>query len=208
LVDVIDWGLYEERAFVVTSAYGRSLHELVANGEPLDEHTAVPYMAALADALDYLHRQGFVYQLLDGWATVVGYDARTVLLSWPVFCVPAGSPSVDSKGKSQRVLVRGYAAPEVLSGTAATIEPDADMFALGAIFSSLFAGQQVFFDSRKSGRLPDLRRHTSALTAPFVRLIAALTNSDPRNRPTAVQTKGELARIAAHLGLNPSGVAQ
>jgi hypothetical protein len=135
LVEVIDWGLSEGRVYVVTAAQGRTLQDLVANGRPLEEHTAIPFMAALADALAYLHGLGFVCQLVDPGATMVGGDARSALLSWPVYCVPAGSVSAGAGGKSQRFLVKTYAAPEVLSGASNTIEPSVDLFGLGATFA-------------------------------------------------------------------------
>ena len=71
----------------------RAVHVL-----PLEEHVAIPFMAALADALSYLHQLGIVYQLVDPGSTMVGGDARSALLSWPVFCVPAGAAVFDAEG--------------------------------------------------------------------------------------------------------------
>src|SRR5262249_39833636 len=90
LVEVLDWGLNADRAYVVTARQGRMLQELVDIGRPLEEHIALPFMAAIADALTYLHGRGLVYQNVDPGATVIGNDARSAHLSWPVYCVPAG----------------------------------------------------------------------------------------------------------------------
>jgi serine/threonine protein kinase len=185
----------------VTTAQGRTLQDLVDKGQPLEEHIAIPFMAALADALSYLHDLGFVYQLLDPGSTLVGGDARSVLLSWPLFCVSAGSAVVSVEGKPQRFFVGGYAAPEVLSNAAKTIEPSVDLFGLGATFCYLLAGKKVYFSARNEGRLPDLRVFPGSVTAPFAGLIARLTNSDPQQRPSAFQAKEELCWIAGHLGI-------
>jgi serine/threonine protein kinase len=201
MVDVIDWGLFGGRAYVVLTAQGRTLKDLVDNGQPLEEHVAIPFMVALADTLSYLHGLGFVYQLVDPNSGLVGRDARSVLLSWPLFCVPAGSASVGARGVSQRFLVQAYAAPEVLSGVAQTIEPSVDQFGLGATFCYLLAGKEAYFSARKEGRLPDLRAQPAALTAPFAGLIAHLTHPDPLQRPSALQTKEELCRIGRNLGI-------
>jgi serine/threonine protein kinase len=214
LVEVIDWGLSAGRAYVVTASQGRTLQDLVDNGRPLEEHIAIPFMAALADALTYLHGLGFVYQLLDPGATVVGSDARSALLSWPVYCVQAGSAATGSGGKSQRFLVRAYAAPEILSGESRTIEPSVDLFGLGATFCYLLAGKDAYFTARKEGRLPDLRTHSTSITAPFAGLIGRLTHPDPERRPSALQAKEELSRIGVQLGIRmgsvntPSGLAE
>jgi serine/threonine protein kinase len=201
LVEVIDWGLAEGQAYVVTSAQGRTLEGLVDDGAPMQEHVAIAFMAELADALAYIHPEGLVYQLLDPTVTVVGGDARSALLNWPFFCVPAGSPAVDEDGKSKRFLVAAYAPPEVLAKEATTIEPSVDMYSLGATFCHLLVGKNAYFAARKQGRLPELRSHAASLTAPFVRLIARLTHPDPQQRPTAKIAEAELIRIGAALGI-------
>jgi serine/threonine protein kinase len=201
LVNVIDWGLFGGRVYVVLTAQGRTLKDLVDNDRPLEEHVAIPFMAALADALAYLHGLRFVYQLVDPNSGLVGSDARSVLLSWPLFCVPTGSASVGAGGGSQRFLVQAYAPPEVLSGVSKTIEPSVDQFGLGATFCHLLAGKEAYFSARKEGRLPDLRAQPGPLTAPFAGLIARLTDSDPQQRPSALETEEELCRIGRNLGI-------
>jgi serine/threonine-protein kinase len=201
LVNVIDWGLFGGRVYVVLTAQGRTLKDLVDNGQPLEEHVAILFMAALADALAYLHGLGFVYQFVDPNSGLVGSDARSALLSWPLFCVPTGSASVGAGGESQRFLVQAYAAPEILSGVSTTIEPSVDLFGLGAAFCYLLAGKDAYFSARKEGRLPDLRTQPAPLTAPFAGLIARLTHSDPQQRPSALQIKEELCRIGRNLGI-------
>ncbi|MBS0261880.1 MAG: protein kinase, partial [Planctomycetes bacterium] len=145
IVEVIDWGWRDETAFVVTGAQGRSFHDLLDNGQPLEPHVAIPFMMALADALSYLHGLGYVYQLVDPGAAVVGSDAQSAQLSWPVYCVPAGSPVVGANKQSQRFFVQSFAAPEVLNGQSRIIEPSVDLYGLGATFCCLLTGREAYY---------------------------------------------------------------
>jgi serine/threonine protein kinase len=201
LVEVLDWGLHDGRAYVVSDAHGKALQELVDDDGPMEETEAIPFMAALADALAYLHGLGIVYQLLDPFAAVVGGDARSARLGWPLFGVPAGSAIADAAGRPQRFLVRGYAAPEVLSGQQHAIEPSVDLFGLGSTFCYLLAGRDTYFAARKEGSLPDLRTVPTPVTARFAGLIGRLTGAEPQRRPTALATRAELFRIAEQLGI-------
>jgi serine/threonine protein kinase len=201
LVQVIDWGSRAGRAYVVTAAQGRSLEELVDEGRPLEEHMTVPFMASLADALSYLHASGFVFQLLDPGGMVVGSDARSALLTWPVFCVKIGSPNFDAEGNSQRFGVKAFAPPEVLSGSALTIEPSADIFGLGATFYYLLAGKNAYYSAWCEGKFPNVRRDSIPVTAPFACLITQLIHPDPQQRPSAQKVKQELSQIAGRLGI-------
>jgi serine/threonine protein kinase len=171
LIEGLDWGLQAERAYVVTAMQGRTLQALAENGRPL----AVRYMAALAEVLVYLRAQGLVYQNVDPGATVIGGDARSALLSWPVYCVPAGPTPAGPEGHSQRIVVPLYTAPEVLSGESDRIESSVDMFGLGAA--------------------------TAAVTAPLARLVNQLVHAKPQQRPSAQEVKEELTRLGRQLGV-------
>lgn len=201
LVEVIDWGRNMGSAYVVTAAHGRTLNELVEDGQRLEEHIAIPFMATLADALTYLHGMGFVYQLLDPGSTVVGADAQSARLSWPVYCVPTGSTPVGAGGRVQRIFAQAYAAPEVLSGTSKTIEPTVDLFGLGATFSCLLVGRKAYNLARRKGHFPNLQTDSLSLTAPFASLVARLTDPDPGLRPSALQVKQELIRLGGQIGI-------
>ena len=114
IVDVIDWGLHEERAFVVTRPQGRSLKELVESSRPFGELEAVEIGVALADALVYLHGAGLVYQVVNPGLVVLAADARTAQLAWPLFCQPIGSSAAPAPGSTLMITVPRFAAPESL----------------------------------------------------------------------------------------------
>src|SRR5207244_2844926 len=76
IADVVDWGKYEDRAYVVTRAQGRSLKTIVEAGGPLAELEAVDLVRELADALIYLHEHELVYQAVNPLSAFVGSDGR------------------------------------------------------------------------------------------------------------------------------------
>jgi serine/threonine protein kinase len=130
IVDVIDWGLHEERAFVVTRSQGRSLMEVVEASGPLTELDAVTMALGLADALVYLHAAGLVYQVIHPGLVVLAADARTAQLAWPRFCQPIGASAHPEPGTTLTITVPRFAAPESLVRPSRTqappVDPDAE----------------------------------------------------------------------------------
>lgn len=200
VIVVIDWGFYRDRAFVVTAPQGRTIRSLVDEGRPLDEPTAIAFLASLTEALAYLHGRGLVYQLVDPGSTAVRGDARSAILSWPSFCAPAGAPLRTPEGKPLRFFVPRYAAPEIQAG-AATIEPSVDLYGLGVTFFYALVGERAYLEARAAGALGDVRARAPAVTARFARLLTELLNPDPLSRPTAAQARAELGVIARQLGI-------
>ena len=213
IVDVLDWGLYEGRAFVVTAPQGLAMDALIQSSGPRPEYEALQLALALAEALCYLHERGLVYQLVEPGSATVSSDARSVQLRWPVFCVPRGTPAVVG-GKSQRALVTLYAAPETIENRG-TIEPAADLYGLGEVLFFLLAGQAAFAGQQATlallmakTRPPDLRQRAPLVTAPTARLVASLLASAPEQRPADARTVvQELHRLLHRLaGEKTSGI--
>jgi serine/threonine protein kinase len=198
--EVIDWGRHEGQAFVVTPAQGRSLRDVVDGGRPLDEPTALGFMASLADALAHLHALGLVYQLVEPGSVVLREDARSAQFGWPIFSALTGTPVAPVDGVSPRFYVPKFATPETLVGAAERIEPSADMYGLGVTFCYLLAGGEAYERGRTAGGA-QLRAVVPELTARFASLIARLMALDPAARPTATEVRAELGTIARHLGV-------
>jgi serine/threonine protein kinase len=190
VVPVLDWGSWDDLVFVVTGPWGHTMMDLVGVRGTFDEITALQFAGDLATAIVGIHGQGLVYQVLDPGSAVVAADARSAQLSWPIYCVPAGTPA------QQRVLVPRYAAPEALTGTA-TIERAVDIFGLGALLQFLVTGVGP---PRDTAIAPFARAHAPELTAATASFIAELAHADPTQRPTAdaalLRIRGLLARLA------------
>jgi len=200
--ELVDWGRHEGQAYVVTTPQGRDLGDLVSGGRPLDEPTAIAFMAALADALVYLHAEGLVYQLVEPGSVVLRADGRAVQFSWPVFCAPAGTSVAAVNGVSPRFYLPKFAPTEAFFGRrTGTIEPSVDTFGLGATFYYLLAGPEAYASAQPGGPRIGAQPVLPPMNARLARLLLELLSQDPNARPTAVQVRAELGTIARLLGV-------
>ncbi len=183
VVPVLDWGLSDERVYVVTAPWGHALQELVHARGPFDEASALQFARDLARGLASIHGRGLVYQNLDPGAAVMSPDARSAYLSWPIYCVPAGESS------AKRILVPRYAAPEAFNASP-TIETAVDIFGLGAVLLFLLTGLAPPRDG--STIIPFIRAQSPEVTAATASFVGDLLDASPDRRPTA---EGAVSRI-------------
>ncbi len=204
IVNVLDWGTKDGFAYVVTAPQGQRLESMVQSAGPLQEIEALTFVCTLADALTFLHDKGLVYQIVDPGSAVISQDARSVQLSWPMFCIPVGASVRDESGKLQRVLVPQYAAPETLGDDHGRIYPSVDVYGLGEVLFYLLTGQSAFGRIGMSAQLiykklqspPDVRNVSPTVTALTATLLAWFMNPDPEARPkNAMVARDELVRI-------------
>jgi serine/threonine protein kinase len=215
VVDVIDWGMHHERAYVVTRPQGQSLKALVTASGAVGELEAVQLTRGLADALAYLHGEGLVYQILTPSSAVLSPDARSAQLAWPLFCVPIGSTADAAIDHPLSISVPRFAAPESLvrpgrgsDEPPAPIQPAIDLYGLGETLYYLIAGKPAFSSTpymttlllEKMRGPADLRAAAPAVTAPTAQLVAELTAPYAHQRPSnAAAVRAELDRIAGRL---------
>jgi len=191
VVPVLDWGLADDRVYVVTAPWGHTLLDLVRARGPFDEASALRFGRDLAQALASIHGRGLVYQNLDPGSAVISPDARSAYLSWPIYCVPAGESS------ARRILVPRYAAPEALNGSAATIETAVDMFGLGAVLLFLLTG---LAPPRGEGAMVAfIRAQSPDVTAATASFVGELLDFAPERRPSADTALARLGALLARL---------
>ena len=214
IVDVVDWGIHDERAFVVTRPQGRSLMEIVEASRPLDELEAVGIARSIADALAYVHAAGLVYQVVHPGLIVIAADGRTAQLAWPRFCLPTGTDLASADARLA-IAVPRFAAPESLArpprgGDAPPLlaDPTFDLYGLGETLFYLLAGRPAYSGTTNMTALVlEKMRHPArirdavpAVTGPTAQLIADLTAPLAADRPrTAAAVRDELDRIAERL---------
>ncbi|HZS10103.1 MAG TPA: protein kinase [Blastocatellia bacterium] len=193
IVPVLDWGVRDKLAYVITGQQGRPLDELVKSGGPCSEVVALEFMIALAEALVYLHEKGLVYQIVDPGSTAIAPDARSAQLGFSVFCVQAGTPSAF------RAQVPMFAAPEVLARASESIEQSVDLYGLGTILYFLMVGHEAYVSNPRPQTLAHVRGAAPGTTAPTGNVILELMHSDPARRPAAIVVRDELSRILRRL---------
>jgi serine/threonine protein kinase len=201
IVSVLDWGWHTERAYVVTDDHGKTLKLLAAEQARILESDALGFLWSIADALAWLHDKGIVYQLIDPGAIVVGSDAQTARLRWPVYCVDAGTPSIGEDGSGRQICNQKYAAPEVVDRSATHIHASVDVCGLGATFFYLLAGERRYTKAWKAkpGTMPDFEGID--VTARTAGLLRSMTSINPAQRPTSQEVVNRVEGIAAGLGI-------
>ena len=202
---VLDWGMLQGWAYVVTGPQGQTLENIVLSNGPLDELQALEITAALADGLAYLHGQGLVYQLIEPDTTHIARDGKTPQFAWPVYCIPAGTPAQDEQGRSSRAMTPQFSPPEEFFQTG-TIEPSADLYGLGEILYFLIAGKPAFSFTKTSkllmskGVAPDLREVAPQITQRTNQAVKRLLDQDPVARgKDAASVRDELLWIVRGL---------
>jgi hypothetical protein len=148
-----------------------------------------------------------VFQMISPDSVMVSADARSGCLSWPVFCVPAGTPVRAPDGKPRQFFVAPWAAPEVISASAARIEPAVDLFGFGVTFYWALVGPANYKEARRGTVWPDVRELVPDVTAPTATLLGRLLRAEPGDRLLTAEVLSHLERIDKRLGGGTSRAA-
>ena len=202
IVPVLDWGTDNQMPYVITADRGRPLLEDLTTNGPFAVEETVTIGLALAQAVTHIHARGLVYQNLDPGAVVAGASGRRACLSWPTYCCPAGTPTYDlESGRSRRILIPAYAAPEARDPLTPTIEPEVDVFGLAVTLVYMLAGHSRYTAVRATlERGPDPDNNLE-LPGPLRILLAQMLTHDPQLRPKAAEVSQRMQQIANRLGV-------
>ncbi|MCC6125662.1 MAG: serine/threonine protein kinase [Pirellulales bacterium] len=134
--------LHGQDFFTMEYIEGQSLAQRL-NRRPIDFSAAVRIVAAIARAVDYLHKQGVVHRDLKPSNILLDADGDPFLTDFGLAKVFLES---DSRRTATGVIAGtpSYMAPEQAAGRTAEIGPAADIYSLGAILYELLAGQPPF----------------------------------------------------------------
>jgi len=195
LVSVYDAGEQDGRPFLVMQLVeGDTLAEELRRG-PLGLQRTARYGAALADALAYVHSQGFVHRDIKPANVLIAADERVHLADFGI------ARLVDSAHVTRTGEILGtpaYFAPEQVAGEA--VGPPADIYALGVMLLECVTGRRPFEGSAMEVAMARLSRDPevpATLPDSWRRLLAAMTARKPEERPTAATVVEALRALAA-----------
>ncbi len=127
--------------FVMEYIEGPNLAQL-AGGGPLDPHRAALVVAAVARAVDHLHRHGIIHRDLKPSNILVDREGRPCLTDFGLAKVFTPGSQVTATG-----VIAGtpsYMAPEQASGRNERVGPECDVYSLGAVLYELLTGRPPF----------------------------------------------------------------
>src|SRR4051795_12205552 len=195
LVTVYDAGDANGQPYLVMQLVeGDTLADELRRG-PIGLDRAARYGAALADALEYVHAQGFVHRDVKPANVLVADDGRVHLADFGI------ARLVDSAHVTRTGEVLGtpaYFAPEQVSGE--PVGPAADIYALGVMLLECLTGRRPFEGTAMEVAMARLSRDPevpATLPSGWRTLLPAMTARVPAQRPTAGQVADALRAIAA-----------
>ena len=134
--------LHGQDFFTMEYIEGQSLAQRLTR-RPMDTAAAVRIVAAIARAVDYLHKQGVVHRDLKPSNILLDADGDPYLTDFGLAKVFLQS---DAQHTATGIIAGtpSYMAPEQAAGRTAEIGPAADIYSLGAILYELLTGQPPF----------------------------------------------------------------
>ncbi len=191
LIELYDAFVAEEHVLLVFPYLkGETLADRLRQGRlSLDE--TVRLIGSLADALDYLAREGVVHRDLKP-ANILLEKERPVLVD---FGIAKDQQSLSLTQTGQFVGTPIYVPPEVIEG-----HPDAgtgDVYALGVVADEMLLGRPPFRGANFAALtkailqddLPDLAKECPGLPDELAGLLKSMLSRDPQARPTPVAVR-------------------
>src|SRR3954452_8017382 len=195
LVTVYDAGGADGQPYLVMQLIeGDTLADELRRG-PIGPERTARYGAALADALAYVHEQGFVHRDVKPANVLIAADGRVHLADFGI------ARLVDSAHVTRTGDVLGtpaYFAPEQVSGGA--VGSGADVYALGLMLLECLTGQRAFEGTAMEVAMERMNRDPeipSSVPASWHDLLRAMTAREAGDRLPASAAAEQLRRLAA-----------
>ena len=195
LVTVYDAGDADGQPYLVMQLVeGATLGDELRRG-PIGADRTATYGAALADALAYVHAQGFVHRDVKPANVLIAADGRVHLADFGI------ARLVDSAHVTRTGDVLGtpaYFAPEQVSGGA--VGSAADVYALGLMLLECLTGRRAYEGTAMEVAMARLNRDPEMppdLPASWRDLLRAMTAREASSRITAAAAADQLRRLAA-----------
>ena len=210
VVTTFDAGEDDGTAFIVMELVeGESLRQLLDHQGVLDPGPAAAIGAAVADALEYAHRQGIVHRDVKPANVLLAANGGVKVTDFGI----AKAIGADDLTRTGTLIgTARYLAPEQVQGQPAG--PRSDVYALGLVLYEMLAGRPAFSGdtematavARLAGPPPDLTAVRPGLPPALVSLVTAALQPDPAHRvPSAAALAQGLRSVAAGAAPPPTG---
>ncbi|HVB40707.1 MAG TPA: serine/threonine-protein kinase [Terriglobales bacterium] len=183
---------------------GRLLRSLLQGRARLPAEQAIPLVIAIADALDYIHRNGVVHRDLKPENIMIPADAAGSMVKLIDFGVAGklGARRLTFGKLSQVVGTPDYIAPEQVRGKRG--DGRSDIYALGIILYEMLTGTTPFTGSNPFAIMNDRlvnhptppREHHPGISLALQEVIYRALEREPQNR---YSTAAEMAWDLEHL---------
>jgi serine/threonine protein kinase len=191
LVNVVDAGEVEGRQYLcMRLVSGRSLDQLVKDGERLDPAIAARLAQEIGDALDALHAKGVVHRDVKASNIILQEDGSAALTD---FGLAKGTGYAGLTAVGQIVGTIEYLAPERIIGQEAA--PASDLYALGCVIYESVAGKTPFAGKGPMGtafgHLEEDPPGLDGVPPEFAQAVLLALAKDPADRPATAQEYGQ-----------------
>ncbi len=148
IVPIIDVGIHEDRAFIVSAFIdGLDLAEVIEKDRP-SPHEAARIVADIAEALDFAHKEGFVHRDIKPENVLLDRERSPLVTDFGL----AASFEEVVRRKGLRSGTLAYMSPEQVAGESQLVGPRSDIYALGVVFYEMLTGR-LPYQARTPGAL-------------------------------------------------------
>lgn len=181
-----------EKPYLVTELIpGRTLDQMLGDGQRYEPAGIISLLRPIASALDYAHSRAAVHRDVKPGNILLADDGRTLLTGFGLGTVATFNSSPGSTG----AVAPDYVAPERLVGR--EVDGRADVYSLAALIYEATSGRRPFSSKSwietLSRRLyeppPNAREAAPDLPQPFAMVLQQAMDRDPNRRPA---TAGQL----------------
>jgi eukaryotic-like serine/threonine-protein kinase len=184
IAPILDFGIESDIPYIVMSYFPRgSLRRWYPQGERLPLNNILGYLQDIAEALEYIHRRGFVHQDIKPENMLVGPKNEIVLCD---FGIAVAFKEAHSQNLNDIIGTVSYMAPERLEGR---ICAASDQYALGIVVYEWLMGERPFNGSLEEivwqhihALPPSLHAKYPEISRGVEQVIFRALEKDPRNR--------------------------
>ena len=206
LVTVLDAGITSEQPYLVMEfVEGPTLGQRCAE-QMLAPEIVADIGAQVAGALAYAHAQGVVHRDVKPANVLLGPKGRTKLADFGIARLLGDTVRHTQTGHA--IGTAAYLAPEQVRGD--EITPAVDVYSLGLVLLEALTGERAYPGTPTESALARLSRppHVpDSLSPEWQQLVAAMTATEPTDRPTAAQAASELRALGRAPSARDSGTS-